>query len=124
MSARSRMTMRGILQVPTTVTDDFGQPGPASWATTGDQLPLYAWTRMKRLADDAGKIAVVEDFRCMIPRGTPINDEYRFLRIEDRRGNLIFTGPILIEAIQVFADHLELALHRVDSGANVQLVRL
>ena len=121
MSARSRMTMRAILQTPTTVTDDFGQEGPPTWATTGDPVACYAWTRVKREANDANKIAVVEDFRAIVPRGTPINDEYRFLKIQDRLGNQIFPGPIMIETIQIYADHLELALRRVDSGANVQL---
>ncbi len=121
MTARSRMTMRGILQVPTTVTDSFGQPGAATWATTGDPLACYAWTKMKREANDPDKISLVEDFRAIVPRGTPIRDEYRFLNIQDRLGNEIFAGPIMIETIQVFADHLELALRRVDSGANVDL---
>lgn len=121
MNARSRMSMRAILQAPTSVTDDYGQPGAPSWATTGDPVACYAWTVMKKLAVDKGKTALVEDFRAMVPRGTVINDEYRFLKIQDRRGRQIFPGPILIESIQIYADHLELALERADSGANIDL---
>ena len=121
MSARSRMTMRAVYQSNlTTAKDDYGQPDVPSWQTQ-EKIPCYAWTRAKRVAIDADKTAIIEDFRAIVPRGTSITDENRFLNITDRQDVEIFAGPIRIQTIQVKLTHLELTLKTVDSGADVAL---
>src|SRR3990167_1537013 len=101
MSARHAMIMRAVVQIPTSATDDYGQPGPATWATTGNPAACWAWSETKEVSEAHGKIALVEDFRCLFPRGYAIQDEYRLLRIQDRQGIEVFAGPIYIESIQV-----------------------
>ena len=122
MSARSRMTMRAVLQVDDNAgtVDELNQPVAPDWETDRN-IPCYAWTQMKKQVIDGNKLAIVEDFRAMVPRGTAIADEDRLLNITDRQGVEIFAGPIRIEAMQVRKDHLELILKTIDSGTDLSL---
>ena len=116
------MTMRAVHQLYTTTgTDGYGHLLDASWTTTGDPVACYAWVGQNREVQDGDKITVVADFVAIWPRGQAITDEDRFSQIQDRQGNVIFSGPINIDSIDVKPTHLELKLRRSDSGPDVDL---
>lgn len=121
--ARACMTMLADVEwvSNSSTTDDFGLPAEPSWETTASDVPCYAWSETKRDIQDGGKHVIQEDLKAMIPRGQPIQDEWRLTSVTDRLGVEIFDGPLLIESITVREDHLLLMLRKVDSGANKDL---
>ncbi len=98
MSQRSTMTMRATVERDTQVaTNNWGRPD-VPILTVGAVVPCRVWSGKRTDVDDAGKSAVVEDLRGHFPKGADLLEEDR-LTIRDRRGRLLFGGPIYVEAI-------------------------
>ena len=116
MTARSRMTMRALVQRDgSTTSDDLNQPAAPAWVTHLEALACYAWAvRMEEIID-AKKTAVVERIRVMIPVGTDLSRADRILSIADRMGATQFSGPFQIDGDpQLRRTHLEISLRAVD----------
>ena len=115
MSARSRMTHRVLVQRATTVDDEYGMPGPSTWATHIASLACWFWQRAEREVMDTNKTAIVEDLRMIVPKGTDLSEKDRINGVTDRRGTVIRTGLMGIESVISRRQHLELALRGIAS---------
>ena len=94
------MTMRATVErAISPSTNDYGRPTAAAFVEVATGVPCRAWSKMRRDSDDSGKAAVVEDMRAMVPTSVDI-EEGDQLTITDRRGNVQFAGPVLVEAKQ------------------------
>ena len=113
--ARTRMTMRAVIQRDTaTSTDDHGQPAVPVWSA-GTSTPCYCWQEKMTEVIDVNKTAILDQLRMMLPTGTDVTRADRVLNVTDRRGTVKFTGPFLIDGDpEIRATHVELSLRQVD----------
>jgi hypothetical protein len=93
------MTMRAtVSRDPTAESSDWGGPEKAAFVeVVGGLVPCRTWSTTKRMVDDSGKSAVVEDLRAAVPVGADIQEQDRLV-IRDRLGVMQFDGPVLVEA--------------------------
>lgn len=68
--------------------------------------PCYAWATREREIVDGEKVAVVADWRMIVPKGTDITEDDELVSIQDRLG-------VSIESVIRRAGHLELVLEEV-----------
>jgi len=102
MSARSTMTMRAtVTRDATSTSNRWGGPDAPTFTETDTEevIPCRAWSKSRRDKSDDGKATIIEDMRATVPAGADIEEGDR-LTIRDRRGNLIFDGPVAVEAKQ------------------------
>ena len=76
-------------------------------------VPCRAWTNAGRELVDADRTAVVVDRRVSVPLATDVTEADRVANVTDRTGAIVFEGPMNVEAVLRFDDHLELSLERV-----------
>lgn len=93
-------------------TDPDGGKLPPNWQTHAT-IPCRAWSRAKKVVSDTDKGALLADLRCAFPAGADVTEADRVARIEDRRGTLLFPGPMSILTLQRRPGHLEAMLERV-----------
>ncbi len=113
MSARGKMIMRAVVERDTaTGTDDFGQPVKPDFTTLAT-VPCWAWSSNERLVVDGDKLANVETFRAMFPKGADVVEGDEIVNIRDRRKVILFPGRFALQKIQFKHDHLEADLQAV-----------
>ncbi len=113
MSARSRMTMRAVIERNTaTAEDTYGHPVTPVFEAHAT-IPCWIWSRQRREVVDGSKTAVIEDLRVMFPLGADVQAGDKITSITDRRGAEIMAGEFMIEPVQRKLNHLEAALERV-----------
>lgn len=114
------MTMRATVTRNLTSeenTDPDGQPTAGEGFDELGVIPCWAWSKMRRDKDDAGKNAVIEDMRANVPVGSDVKNGDQ-LEIVDRLGELQFDGPVFVQAAArksgsgSRANHVELMLRR------------
>ncbi len=113
MSARARMTMRAEIERDTASgTDDFGHPFKPDFTALAT-IPCWAWSSTERLVVDGDKVANIEAFKAMFPKGADVAEGDEIVNIRDRRKAILFAGRFAIETIQFKHDHLEADLEAV-----------
>lgn len=115
--ARSAMKHRAVIERNTaTDTDPDGQPVAPSWEPWL-QLPCRAYTKMRKEVLDGDKTAMVEDLKALfsLESEADLSEDCRIENILDRRGTVLFAGPIDILTIQRRDNHLETSLDRIQS---------
>lgn len=114
MGARQAMIDRAVIETNTnTAAGPDGLPGIPSWLESSEKISCRYYTKVKRQVIDGNKLALVEDLRLLLPKGTAIAETQRIARIENRLGATIATGPFKIETIQERRTYLEAQLMRV-----------
>jgi hypothetical protein len=114
MGARRMMTMRAHIQRDMQVNKDpYGQPRIPDWQTLVAAEPCRTWFETERHVVDGDKTVAVENRKLIVPRDSTVLPGDRILDVKDRRGNVLFTGPALIEAVGVRKDHLVLSVAEV-----------
>jgi head-tail adaptor len=89
-----------------------GSPTP-NWQPLAT-VPCNAWTGGGRELVEADRTAVVEDRRVSVPLGTDVTEADRVASVTARFGGaVVFEGPMNVEAVLRYDDHLELVLGRV-----------
>ena len=97
MSARGKMTMRATVSRNTnTLKNTRGRPAAPTFGEIGI-IPCRVWSVQRRDADDAGKDAVIEDMRAMVPAAADVKKDDQLV-IVDRLGVVQFEGPVLVQA--------------------------
>lgn len=107
------MVHRCTVERATAGTDAWGNPAIPAWATHLPALPCRAWYSAGREVTDAGKTAVVEDRRMIVPRDTDVREDDRVAAVTNRKGEMLFPGPMRIESVGRRRDHLDLHLQAV-----------
>ena len=113
MTARSRMTMRAMVERNSASgTDDFGHPVAPVYATHAT-IPCFVWSRDRREIVDGRKLAVIEDLRALFPIDADILEADEIASVTNRRGATLLSGRFRIEGLQRKHSHLEATLLRV-----------
>jgi hypothetical protein len=93
--------------------DSWGQSGEPNWVRHLINIPCRAWTDAAREPVDDTKTVVMEDRRVIVEIGTDVTERDRVASVTNPAGTVIFEGPINIEGVQRYPDHLELLLERI-----------
>lgn len=111
MSACSSMSHRATVERSTPANTGWGNPGPDSWAPSSVDVRCRAWYDSGREQTGVeGKTAEVELVRAIFPLGTDITSKDRLDSVRDRLGNVVFPGPLKVEAVGRRADHIPVTL--------------
>ena len=117
----SLLASRVALRHRCTIQRDASAAGPAGgWNQSADpnwqnhltDLPCRAWTESAREPVDEGRTAVTEERRLALALGSDVTEKDRVLVVTDR-GTTRFEGPMNIEGVLNFPDHMELILERI-----------
>ena len=90
----------------------WNQDGDPNWQTHLSDVPCRAWTESADEPVGDRRTAVYEGRRLALPLGTDVTESDRIAQVTER-GQVRFEGPMSIEGIQRYSDHLELALERI-----------
>lgn len=114
--SRGAMTMRAtVSRSASQPVNSWGQPGPPVYQVIGE-VACRAWSKTRRLVLTDGAEVVVEDLRAMVPASADVAERDRLV-IEDRLGEVVFDGPVAVDAITSHGQrgqtrHRELMLKR------------
>jgi hypothetical protein len=109
------LTMRAVVERSSAQpVDPYGQTGPPVYSVIGT-VPCRAWSKSRRELRDGHQV-VIEDLRAIVSAGSDVVEQDR-LTINDRRGAVIFGGPVAVETVtprgpRSQTGHLELMLRR------------
>lgn len=95
-----------------TGSDGFGQPVAPTWATAV-VLPCRAWNARRDPVRDGEKVVRTQEIRAAFPLGADIIEGDRLESITDRRGTVLFAGPLFVETIVSQPTHREVVLERL-----------
>ncbi len=112
MSAAGNMTMRARLQRNADLADDgFGHPEKARFLDR-NTLPCRVWSKTRREINDENKLVMIEDIRGTFELGADISELDQISDVVDRRGRVLFEGPLAIIALARRKGHTEATLER------------
>ena len=117
-AARARMTMTAhvLRNQAEHIVDGWNAPADPVWeprSGASGTIPCHCWSsRDVRRAADGVKVAVVEEFRMMTPHDADLSAADRIDRITDRRGNVLFPGPLVVDGPERMETHTEWRLGR------------
>lgn len=90
--------------------DDWGTPGPPTWAAhLTDQPCRLSQTAGHEQVNDQTAVAVVKEMRLLLPFDTDVTEQDRVASVT-QRGAPVFTEPVQIRAVLRHPSHLELVL--------------
>ena len=96
--SRGAMTHRAVITRNTAATTDaWNRPDPPTFTALGT-VACRAWVKTKKEVRDDGKEIVISDHRAIFPRDADIQTGDR-ISITDRRGAVIFDGPMAVATI-------------------------
>ncbi|MGH7393633.1 MAG: hypothetical protein ACREM3_29890 [Candidatus Rokuibacteriota bacterium] len=119
MATRSRMTRRAVIERDVaTGSNPYGNAPTPNWQPLAAPVPCYVWSRVRRAvvsnnAPGQPGVVLVEDLRALFPAGADVQEGDQVTNVTDRLGNIVWPGPILIEALQPRPDHVEAQLRRI-----------
>jgi head-tail adaptor len=109
MGARQTMRMRCTLE-RNVETSDGGGGTTQSWVTSYTGLACRWWAEQGDEVVAGGQVVRRNRDCLIVPLGTNVTPRDRVAVITDRRGLVIVSGPVWIDAIDRRRDHLELKL--------------
>lgn len=95
------MVMRAQVRRNYAELDSYGQKKPGTSATlqiVADALPLYVWINQETEFIDSKQV-VVETMRAYVRKDADILRDDLITDVRDRRGEVLFAGPIVVDAI-------------------------
>jgi hypothetical protein len=90
----------------------WGQPDSPDWQEHATDQPCKGWTNSGTEPVDDAKLVVLVERRLSLPLGTDVTEADRIGSVT-RSGVQVFDGPMDIQAVLTFPDHLELSLEVV-----------
>lgn len=111
-TTRVALTHRCTIERDTSTTDDWGNPGEPSWEQTLEDVPCFAAVQAGREPVSTDRTVVVLDIRVIVNRDVIVSERDRIGTITDR-GELLFSGPLQIEAVLPYPTHQELMVRSV-----------
>ena len=100
--------MRAVPEVDANAgnSDSWGGDAVPDWSD-GAKIPCRVWPIRQMREVDEAKDAVVEEFGMMTPMIATPQVSGRIARIEDRRGNVLFAGPLWADHKASWPTHVE-----------------
>lgn len=116
--ARLQMRMRVQHQRPISEgVDAYGQPLPEKLATVTMSVPCFAWFQQERgERQNNESYASIGQIRMIMPYGTDVRESDVFPTITDRRGLLVFDGPMRVVSVARRPDHVAVMCRVVAGG--------
>ncbi len=112
MPAAGNMTMRARIERNQDLgTDGFGHPEAPNFQPR-NTLPCRVWSKMRQHVTDEEKIVMIEDIRGRFESGADITEDDRISAVVDRRGAVLFDGPLDIVTIAHRRTYKEVVLER------------
>ena len=109
-----QMHHRCTIQRNTATKDSLNNPLPADWNDLTADVPCYVWQGASKGETRAvDLVAVVNQWRMLLPIGTDITEADRLSSIVDEFGVQWNTKPVTIQAIARRNTHLLLVLDEV-----------
>lgn len=93
--------------------DDWGDAPEPDWQVHLDDQPCFVWYERGLEVHDGRKTASIDNCRAIVPIGTDLANEDRLVRVNDRRGREVVSGPLRVESIGRRRDHLDVTLEVV-----------
>lgn len=116
MSARARLTQRALVERLTSPgVSDYNVARKPSWAPHLNAMPCWLYMTAERETVSATATVVTTDLKLMAPLSADVTEQDRINTVVDRRGSVIESGILAIEAVLRKRTHLELSLSRVTS---------
>ena len=113
VASRLSLIHRCTIERATTTDDDYGNPGPPTWAAHLSDQPCRTWaTAGREVVTNTTTLVVVKDVRLMLPLGVDVTEQDRVASVT-YRGDTIQAGPLGIRAVLTHQDHIELVLERI-----------
>lgn len=116
----SRATMKHLITIQRNSNldaDPWGLPSAPDWFDYLLDVPCKAWTegnvRERTAALDPTDTQVVETRKALVPLGTDVIELDRVSDIKHSNGDVFLPGPMVIEAVLTFEDHIQLTLKYV-----------
>lgn len=94
-------------------SDAWGGQKTPEWKNHLTELPCRAWTNAAREPVDEEKTATYEDRRLSVELETDVTEADRIASVTDKNGNTVFAGPMNIEGVLNYPDHMELILEHI-----------
>lgn len=116
--ARLQMRMRAKHQRPIVEgVDAYNQPLPEKLTTVDSALPCFAWYQSERgERQNNESYAAIGTIRMIVPAGTDLDEGDVFDAVKDKRGNVLFDGPLRVVSIARRPDHVAVACREVTGG--------
>lgn len=111
IASRLALTQRCTIERDVAGADAWSGKGEPEWTPIATDLPCRAWTDAGREAVSAERTVAVIDRRVIVPAGTDVTEHDRIASVTER-GTEVFEGPMDIEAVLVWPEHIELVLVR------------
>lgn len=111
-SSRVGYRHRCTIQRDSATVDDWGDSSGPGWANHLTDVPCRAWTNGGAEPVDDEVVAVIEDRRISMSLGTDITEKDQVVSVTER-GDVIFDGPMTVEAVLRHTDHLEVLVKRI-----------
>lgn len=110
-----RLTMRAAIERNTaTAKDAWGNPVEPVFASTGDPVACFVWSKSARQVQDGSKTAEIENLRAMLALDADVQPGDEIAEVTDRRGTVLLPGRLRVEApVQRKHTHLEADLRRI-----------
>lgn len=88
------MTMRAEVLRNIAAADAHGNRGKPEWGHISDATPCFVWSRIRQRVVDGHQNAEVEEMQALFRYGADIKEGDRITEIKDRRGRVLFAGPL------------------------------
>lgn len=112
MSSRFLMRHRTVIQRNTTVSDTGGGYTDA-WADIHSNVPCHAWWISSTQAVMAARPELTETRFVLVPKGTDVHPGDRLDTVKDKKGNVLFDGPLIVDSMGERKDHIQLMTRRI-----------
>lgn len=108
---RHRVTIQRL----TSETDGAGGR-TETWTDHAEDVPCRAWTDVRRdsESEQGDKVTVTSDRRLVVPLATDVTEADRIGDVTDTAGNVVFEGPMRVEAVARHRTHIEVLVAEVE----------
>lgn len=111
VTSRIALQHRCTIQRNEGAADDWGSQAE-DWQPVAEDVPCRAFTLTGSEPADQDRTAAFVERRITLPLSTDVTEQDRILSVTSR-GSEVFDGPMSIEAVLIYQDHLELIVQRI-----------
>jgi len=112
MKTRHIMTYRTSVE-RVTRTSDGGGGFTDTWNVVVSNLPCYAWYVAGVEIAAAYGIEVIDTRVVLVPLATDVHAGDRFSSVNDRKGTVLFGGPLMVDNVGERIDHMMVTTRRI-----------
>lgn len=112
MKPRSVMNHRTVIERKTP-TSDTGGGYTEEWASVQENVPCHAWTVGAQEIVQSARPDVVKTRLVLMPNTIDVQTGDRLAPITDRKGKVLFDGPLLVDGIGEHPSYNQLTTRKI-----------